>query len=463
MQTKKKKKKYNRNKEPNYIKFKNQIKNNSNDIWIPYTSSRNNLIKNNSWFDINENKYNSNKNVCTDLNFSEKIIPKEFYKCIKVELQLTLEQQIIMQRWMKAYIHMYNETLHFMKNQPKDKFCTSFKTIRTYHLKSVRDKLIKESQCANIIRNTCIYTHIMDAAIKLACANYKSAITNFKRGNIKNFRIRYWRFNKNYNIIDIEKEYFSQNTIGPKIFGLIKAKYNNSDFNLNLIPTKYNCSCKILYEKYTNKYILLVPEIVEKQNVNQTHKLISLDPGIRTFLTGLSENETIEICNNPINKIKPIIKNIDKINKLNKLKQITNKKYKRITKRNYKKIKDLVDELHWKTINYLTNKYKIILIGDMSIKEIIKKETSVLSNMTKRIGSSLSFFKFKQRLKQKCYLKDCKYEEVNEMWTSKLCSCCGNYYNESLGSNKIFKCPKCKTIINRDINGCRGIYLKMTK
>ena len=36
-----------------------------------------------------------------------------------------------------------------------------------------------------------------------------------------------------------------------------------------------------------------------------------------------------------------------------------------------KKISNLIDELHWKTINYLTHNYKTILIGNMSSKNIV--------------------------------------------------------------------------------------------
>lgn len=458
----KKKKKYDRDNDKDYIKFKKQINDNNNDIWTPYGNKYND-IPNDTWFDIKKQVSLKNKSVNINLNIPETKIPTDLYKSIKVELKLTVEQQTIMQQWMKAYIHMYNKTIHYIKNQDQNNLITSFKTLRTYHLKATRNSLIEGSQCINISKDTRIKTHIMDDAIKLACANYKSAITNLKRKHIKHFRIRYWRFNKSYNILDIEKCYFTNNSICPKIFGTIKGIYNNEPFNLDLINTKYDCSCKILYERYSNRYYLLVPQIVEQIDTLKTQKIIALDPGIRTFMTGLSENEAIKICTNGTEKIKPILEYLDKINNLKFDKAIKNCKYKKITKRCYKRIDNLIKELHWKTINYLTNHYKIILIGDLSIKRVINNETSLLSNMTKRVGSFLSFYKFKQRLQYKCNIKGCKYSEVNERWTSALCSCCGNYYNETLAGSKIYKCPKCKTIIDRDINGCRGIYLKMTK
>ena len=71
----------------------------------------------------------------------------------------------------------------------------------------------------------------------------------------------------------------------------------------------------------------------------------------------------------------------------------------------YRKIRNYVDELHWKTIRYLTNNYDNILIGDMSSKSIVSKEGS-LTKMEKRIIHKLSFYKFRLRLKQKSEHKE---------------------------------------------------------
>ena len=119
----------------------------------------------------------------------------------------------------------------------------------------------------------------------------------------------------------------------------------------------------------------------------------------------------------------------------------------------------MVNELHWKTINYLVNNYDNILIGDMSVKSIVSKNESTLARITKRIGYSLSLYLFKQRLEYKCKLNKKRYSEVNERYTSRMCSVCG-WYNEKLGGDKIFECKECKRTIDRDVNGARGIYLK---
>ena len=126
-----------------------------------------------------------------------------------------------------------------------------------------------------------------------------------------------------------------------------------------------------------------------------------------------------------------------------------------------KKISNITDEMHWKTINYLTNNNETILIGNMSSKDIVKKGGK-LNRMTKRISMNLKFYVFKQRMRYKCYTKGVKFGEINEWMTSKMCSICGNI-KEDLGSAEIYKCDKCDKHMERDVNGARNIYIRGIK
>ena len=49
---------------------------------------------------------------------------------------------------------------------------------------------------------------------------------------------------------------------------------------------------------------------------------------------------------------------------------------------------------------------------------------------------------------------------VNEAYTSKTCSCCGNI-QWNLGGAKLYKCSQCKAVMDhRDDNGAKNIFLK---
>ena len=110
-------------------------------------------------------------------------------------------------------------------------------------------------------------------------------------------------------------------------------------------------------------------------------------------------------------------------------------------------------------INISILNFNNILLGDMSAKSIVSKKNSVLSNTSKKACLQSRYYVFKQRLEYKCKLHRTNFKLVNECYTSKICSNCGNY-KEELKGEKIYNCTKCNISLNRDINGCRNIMIK---
>jgi putative transposase len=239
---------------------------------------------------------------------------------------------------------------------------------------------------------------------------------------------------------------------------IAKFKWKNKEEEYNM-PETTNVS-KIIYNIKDRKYYFVVNKRVEIKEQQTEKKVISIDPGIRTFLTGISENECIKIGSNLQEKIRPYLERIDKINRKEGNKYvIPNKRRKNRENQINRKMKNIIDDFHWKIINFLTNKYSMILIGDMSSKSISSNRTGNMYEMTKRIGLKMGLYTFRERLKYKCHCKRIKYRMIRENYTSKMCSCCGKI-NEKLGGKKIYDCKKCGMIMDRDLNGARNIYLK---
>ena len=134
---------------------------------------------------------------------------------------------------------------------------------------------------------------------------------------------------------------------------------------------------------------------------------------------------------------------------------IKNKKKKKHISKLRRKLRNKIEDLHWKTINYLTNNYNRILIGDLSVKGIVEK--SGIVKKSKRILHSYRLYIFKERLKLRCEEKNIEYKEINEYLTTKSCSLCGEI-KDDLGKSKKYECNMCENKIHRDINGARGIY-----
>ncbi len=582
-----------------YINLKDKIVNHSNKVFDPTNINLKESILDQNLFKI-KHKIDESINDQNILNYSLK--PEEhsnkIFKCIKVDLKLNILQKKIFESWRKAYILMYNETIHFLKknhtkkkeelykiNEIKkffddykifkddytkvknkenefkkcknkdlkiqlknelaklqnnkiesekkikefyefirlymddrnpeiifkftdNKFKIDYQNIRTSHLKDIKNKILEGSKLKDDIFNnynlmlpgnqrltenrTFIYPHTLDNAIKFACANYQSGITNLENGNIKKFRIRYWKFNKEFQLFDIETfEFKKARYENTKIPVLSKIKDNNQN-NINeyfemarpkigklryfydkqeILLDNIKSDCKVYYDYYLKSYKLLIPEkqVDFKEIKEELKPVISLDPGLRTFMTGLSKNEVLDIFETKDSKLEKYVKNlIDYENNKKRSKgsfRSKDKKKKIYRRRNYKmktlrrKILNFVTELHWKTANYLTKNYKNILLGDMSSKGIVSNQKSNLQSVSKRMTYALSFHKFRQRLSHKCQQRGNLLYNVNEKYTSKTCSFCGGY-NENLGGNKVFKCPHCHKEIDRDANSCRNILIK---
>ena len=348
----------------------------------------------------------------------------------------------------------------FFKNKPyymaNNNFKLNYQNIRTYYLKDIRNNIIKNCKNLKIDKNISIKTHILDSTIKLACSNYQSAITNFENGNIKTFRIRYWKEKRDKRVLEIEKSYFTNNSLCPSIFnkieGIFKKGKKYYPFNFNNIEG----SAKLHYNKKTKEYNLHVTKKIENNILNMENRseLIGIDLGLRTFSTCLTKNEVINIGDIKNSRLESLINK-----KIKLIKFKNNKKIRKYKKSVNKRIKGLIDELHWKSIKFLTDNYKNILIGDLSTKGIVCNNNYVLKEYNKQLAYALSFYKYRERLKYKCFINNSNYIKVNERYTSKVCSICGEF-KDDLGSSKIYECKNCKSILDRDVNGCRNIILK---
>lgn len=335
------------------------------------------------------------------------------------------------------------------------------------------------------------HNRVIRGAFKNLAANVNSALANKKAGNIHDFNIKY---KKNLNVAQIED--MSLNSLFKKIIGyhtkgkikillkdelerreslsLLKTKQNKiknsikkaikegkkDEITLYPIDTKidkttYNQGYTLSYDSRDKKYYLLLPTNVDgiKREGKDT---ISLDTGVRTFQTGYSpQGHVLEIGKKACDRISYLLKRADKLDTSYKFTSVS--KYRKRRLLTYKKISNLIDELHWKSISYLTSNYSLIYLPDFRIKGMVKGKR--LSRMVKRLLYMFSYYKFKERLLWKAGLAGVEVKVVDESYTSKTCSNCG-YLHSGLGSNKIFECPNCSIVMDRDINAARNIYIK---
>lgn len=293
----------------------------------------------------------------------------------------------------------------------------------------------------------------------------KSAISNYKNGNNMGFNMKFKSKKNNTQIFHIDKNALKTdlNLFKRKKMKKLRTRNKMTKWIKNNIK-KIESDCKIIRYNPSQYYLLLT--INSKQKIsNSLFNTVALDPGVRTFQTFYSSDGMAGKLGDNFTD-----KNLIKIGKkIDKNCSVISKSKNGKTKRNLRKrnnllrtkIKNSISDLHWKSINFLTNNFKTIILPEFKVKEMtaLTKEGRKINNVTTRKMLLLSHYKFQQKLKYKCKSLNRILMVVNESYTSKTCGNCGRQ-NKTLDGNKVFECNNCKIKIDRDMNGARNILLK---
>jgi putative transposase len=430
--------------------LQNSINNYTNKLWLPVSNIK--YIKDDyhSWFKSFHHNASNPINFVFNHNYD---IDDSILNSHPIELLFNKTQKKIIHTWFESYRIMYNETIRLIKDFVfRNKKVPPFYTLRSKYLKNYKTEIINYSSK----RIKKIPSHTLDGAIKLARSSFESAKSNHK-GNVKKFTMHYWTREKESLILNFEKSAFKKTYIGESIFPSLLGQNVKYKTDSGIKLHEIDKDSILVYNKITNKYILHVPcenDIINDNN--NVNNIIGIDPGIRTFMTCYTPKKILKFGFGIYNRIEYLLYLIDKINDNPK---IPIKKKKIIIRRKTTKIKNLVDDLHWKTINEIIKNGKYILIGDMSAKGISRKFKSTLNKKTKRVAYMLSFGKFRSRLEYKCRLHGKFYNKVKEYYTSCMCTKCKNI-KTNLGTSKEYNCNKCKIKVGRDPAGARNIAMK---
>jgi transposase len=371
---------------------------------------------------------------------------KEDIRTHKLRLFPTQNQKILLRKWMGTRRYVYNKVLNRIKVK-KEK-------VNFY---SLRNKYVTSKNNPEVL-NWELETpkDIRAGAIRDLTKNYNTAFKLLKSGNIKHFKLNYCSKKKSTPSIEIPKTAIKINDNSIFLYKRYiptKIKISKRDIKKIKLDIKYDCRLQVK----NNKWYLCIPISKKITLENKNNKVCALDPGVRTFQTIYSEENVLQIKIRKEN-IKRLRNQIDTFKSLRARKIIKSKRLKRKQRRVSDKINNLIDEMHHKTINYLTNTYKYIILPSFDSQEISRK---VKNNSVNRDLLQLKHFLFKQRLQSKCLLKKCHLDICTEEYTSKTCGVCGSLNN--VGSKDIYTCSKCKLVIDRDINGARNILIKRIK
>ena len=396
-----------------------------------------------SWF-LTERKFHSNKNSqktylqsyissiveCTDLEDTQ-------IKVRKVRIYPTQQQKSLFKQWFGVSRKFYNETLTIYKNGSD----------KVWH--KVYQDIAEQNKEHDYIKS------VPYQIKKIAVKDYRKAlsINKMKAKRLgKPFEMKFKSKKNPKQSCYIPKAAISSSGIYYTIAGKLKMKerqwFENEDIK----------ACRLTLE--FGKWFIVIPKEVKTTTIDNQEGVVAIDPGVRTFATYFStEGYFGKLGQRAFDRLLKLNLKIDKL--ISKLSKETEKNKKSNLKRSIFnirfKIRNLIDELHWKVIKFFTSRFKVIIFPPFNVSEMVNKSKRNLPKKVVRAMNCFRFYEFKERLKLKCNENGVTFVESSEAFTSKTNSFTGELM-ENLGSKEKFMFNNVS--VDRDINGARNILIR---
>ncbi|NJR46135.1 MAG: transposase [Hyellaceae cyanobacterium CSU_1_1] len=362
---------------------------------------------------------------CTDLEATAR-------KSKKIRLFLNCEQKALLKQWFGTSRYVFNKTVKYLQ-QPETK--ANWMAIKTGILNDLPEWAKS------------VPYQIKSIAIKDACLAVKKAKIDFKKtGKICQVKFRSRKDTK-------QSMYIPKSAI--KDCGIYHTKLGLSKLKEALPKDFSDGRLTLAYGEY---YIVVSEEVQPHQTDNQG-RVVALDPGVRTFMTFLSESSYGWLGKDSNLHVQKLCFKLDKlISKMSKAACRERRRFRKAADRLKSKIQHLVKELHHKTARFLVDNFDVILLPTFESGQMVSKSRRKIRSKTVRQMLTLSHYQFKQHLEWKAWeTSKVALTSINEAYTSKTVSWTGEI--KQIGGSRIIKDAD-ENRMDRDLNGARGIFLR---
>ena len=376
-------------------------------------------------------------------------------RAVKIRLLPTPEQDILFRksagtaRWAYNYFLSENKKLYkaFLEGKSKVKSVSEGK-LRKYInnvLKKTTHKWLGE-----------VSSNVMKNAVQTASKALDDFFDNQK--GYPKFKSRHkskWSFYVNYESLKRLPNGFQGEKLGyvktseplPKIKGKYKNPHISFDgkhwylsIGYEVKPQKIELTDESIGIDLGIKDLAILSTGKVYKNINKTRRIKQLKKRLhreqrkvsRKIEGNITKRDSRQrpIWKRPLNECK----NIERQNK--KLRLI----YKRLTdiRNNY---------LHQTTTEIVKTKPSRIVMEDLNVRGMMKNR-----HLSQAIAEQ-KFYEFKRQIKYKCEYYGIEFVEVGRFYaSSKTCSHCGHIKTDLRLSDRIYKCPECGLVIDRDLN-----------
>lgn len=417
-----------------------------------------------SWFSTQlqtpRRKSNSPKTSCPlSTTLQQKImecaVPKtekrEILKARKIKLYPSTQEKQTLNQWFGAARWTYNQCVQAFREKAKDE---------TLDKKTLRPRFVNHNtEKPDYVKK--VPYDVRDEAMADVLKNVKSNCAKIKKKIIERFRLHFKSRKFPQSVVIRKKHYFNENGMYSFLRRMNKSEYIESREVLH--------DFRILKDVYGDYWMCLPHEVTlqsERQACKFTLKgidgVISLDPGVRTFLTGYDGYQECVVHLSTDQKIiRNLFMELDLLeSKMSKKRNRKKMRLRKACQRKRKRIRHLIKDMHYKVAQFLCTNYKVILLPKFGTQKMIRRTKRKIGRRTARMMMTLSHYTFQQRLLEKSKeYRNCTVVLVSEAYTSKTCSECG-WLHPDLKGSKSYQCQKCGSELDRDVNAAKNILLR---
>ena len=370
------------------------------------------------------------------------------YKALKIELKLTNEQKIQVNKTIGVERFIYNEYIKYNQEQYKlgNKFISAndfSKYLNNIYLPNNPDKKWIKDVSSKSVKQAIIYG---EQAFKRFFKGLSSFPVFKKKG--KNELGAY--FVKN-NKKDFE---FYRHKIKIPTLKFVRVK------EYGYIPKNAIIKSGTITKIADRYFLSLIMEVEDTIKViNTSSKGLGVDLGIKD--TAICSDGRVFKNINKTKKVKKLKKKLKREQRkmsrsieYSKSKKIKLKELKNFNKKKLKvqkifyRLNCIRDDYNNKMVNEITRaKLKYITIEDLKVSNMIKNK-----HLSKAIQEQ-NFYSIRTKLINKCKERNIEVRIVDTFYpSSKTCSCCGSIKKDLKLNERIYKCCNCGLEMDRDYN-----------
>ena len=370
------------------------------------------------------------------------------YKAIKIEIKLTEEQKIQVNKTIGVERFIYNEYIKYNQEQYKsnNKFVSAFdfsKYINNVYLPNNPDKKWIKDVSSKSVKQAMIYG---EKAFKNFFKGL-SAFPVFKKKGKNELGAYFVKNNKtDFEFYRHKIKIPTLKFVRVKEYGYIPKNTIIKSGNITKIADRYFLSL-----------IMEVEDTVKASNTST--KGLGVDLGIKD--TAICSNGKVFKNINKTKKVKKLKKKLKREQRkmsrsveYSKSKKIKLKECKNFNKKKLKvqklfyRLNCIRDDYNNKIVDEITRaKLKYIAIEDLKVSNMMKNKY-----LSKAIQEQ-NFYAIRTKLINKCKERNIELRLVDKFYpSSKICSCCGEIKKDLKLNDRIYKCCNCGLEINRDYN-----------